>query len=329
VAVHEVIVIGVVLAAAIGLVVSRDAEKQRRAVWQTVARDRGGVHHIPTGWFTRERERIEIMAGEIRAVLETYTQGSGKNRTHYTAVTAFAPNLGGPIGRVYKQGILASIGKALGTQDVVLGSNDVFDRAFMVKTDEPALMRRLWSPRAMELMLGPLQGVVIETHPDRIVLESADVWGDPARMHAGFDLVLELASQDLYGEAALRAVPGGAFALGSTGIPEVALDVPLRVVIRTEPVADHMVSVARLTERVDGEPLSVAIKDGRCVDPALASQLPQGAHVPMRQVGSGRLVMTKGGASFTWRAVELDPDRLRAGAELIGAIAAAPTGVYR
>jgi hypothetical protein len=62
---------------------------------------------------------------------------------------------------------------------------------------------------------------------------------------------------------------------------------------------------------------TIEIVDGKFVGAAL----PPIAH----QVGTGTL--SKHG--FVWHDLELEPARLRAGAELLGAIAAARGGVYR
>jgi hypothetical protein len=45
--------------------------------------------------------------------------------------------------------------------------------------------------------------------------------------------------------------------------------------------------------------------------------------------GEALLLVDEQGASFTWNDLELDPERLRAGADLLGAMATARTGVYR
>ena len=68
---------------------------------------------------------------------------------------------------------------------------------------------------------------------------------------------------------------------------------------------------------------------GKLADPAQASSLAQGAHVPLHAVGTGTLAIDGNGTHFTWRAVERDPARLRSAAELIGPIAAGTAGTYR
>jgi hypothetical protein len=58
-----------------------------------------------------------------------------------------------------------------------------------------------------------------------------------------------------------------------------------------------------------------------------ATKLPQAAQVHLARVGTGTLSIGNTSA-FLWHDLELDPERLRAGAELLGAISAGG-GVYR
>jgi hypothetical protein len=113
--------------------------------------------------------------------------------------------------------------------------------------------------------------------------------------------------------------------------PRAELDAPARVVIRAEAVAEQLVTVARLSEDPGMGPLVLAVEaGGRPDDPALASQLPQGAHVHLPRVGAGTLHIEPGATRFVWADIELAPERLRAGAELLGALRSGTLGgVYR
>jgi hypothetical protein len=81
---------------------------------------------------------------------------------------------------------------------------------------------------------------------------------------------------------------------------------------------------ARVYDPIEHEPMTFDVVDGRA---ELATKLPQAAQVHLARVGSGTLSIGNTSA-FLWSDLELDPARLRAGAELLGAISLRG-GVYR
>jgi hypothetical protein len=313
------------------IVYGRYGKERHRHVWAEVAAARGGTHSIFDGWFNRGTERIEVVVGGVAVTVETQSGGGvGQREAAYTRVRApyaFGP---GPRFRIYREGVLTSIGKALGDQDVVLGGHAAFDRHFMVSCDEPALVRRLWTPAAMDAMLAGFPQATVSADVFTLELSERGIWTDPGKIHAALDLVGELAARDLRGETALRAIRGAAFG-SSAGRPWVELDVPVRVTISTEDVGGQLATVARLAEDPGADPLVLAIDpSGRPEDRALASKLPQGAHVHLSRTGAGTLHIEPGATRFVWPDVELDPERLRAGAELLGALrTGGPGGVFR
>ena len=319
----------VIAMAGVGFAIATNAgsARRRREAWSEIARELGGQYVARAGWFSSDRERIEAVVRGVRIVVDWHKRGSGNHSQTYTRVTAAYPHVDGPSGRVYRQGILSSIGKAFGTQDVALGVDAMFDERFVVKTEQVALMRRLWTPRAAELMLRSFSDVELETQADHVEIEGRGMWLERDRIVGAVDLLAELAGRDLYGAAALGAVPGGTFS--ERGGPRVELDAPVRVVIAPEEIDGRLVTCARLADAPAIDALTIGVEDGRTTDAALATKLPQSAHVPLRRVGTGTLVVDAAQARFEWRDIELDPDRLRAAAELLGALATASSGVYR
>ena len=103
------------------------------------------------------------------------------------------------------------------------------------------------------------------------------------------------------------------------------------MVVEAEPVADRLVTVSRLHGDAEVTPLDVRLDDrGRALGEDRTSQLPQGAHVYLAEVGAGRLVVANGATRFEFPRIETDPQRLRASAQLLGAIGAGvPGGVFR
>lgn len=323
-------VMAVVGVAAVAIGASQRSLRRRRAIWSRFAAERGGVHRVPAGWFTRERERVELSLHGVWVVMDTYTKGSGNHQTSYTRWVASYVRRPGPRCKVYREGVFASIGKALGTQDVVLGASAAFDDTFMVKCDEPAVARRLWTTAAMEHMLRWFPRDTVDSDGVSIELVEIGVVDDPARMAAGFELIADLARRDFFGSDALRAVGGPGYSETAHG-PEAAIDAPTRVVLRAEPIGGQLVTVARLAADPGMSPVVLEVDGtGRPADAALASALPQAAQVYLRQVGAGTLIIEPGATRFSWREIQLDPERLRAGAQLLGALSTGGTGgVFR
>lgn len=303
--------------------------RNRRATWTKVATDLGGVFHLPTGFWRRQNERIEANISGVPVVLDMYVVSTGKSSHPYTRVRAPYARGPGPKLRVYRQGLFSAIGKAIGMQDLAFGELAPFDAEFVVKADNEAVARALWSRRAMERMLATFSRARIDSDATTITLVDGGRWEEPGRLHAGIALVAELACSDLFGADALRAIPDATFVHPQGQRPSAELAVPVRVAIRAEDREGRLVTVARATDPTEHPPLVLEVVAGKPADPSQASTLPQGAHVPLHTVGTGTLAIDADGIRFTWPEVERDPARLRGAAELIGAVAAGTAGTYR
>lgn len=167
--------------------------RRERAVRVRLAKQCGGEFRLPSSWASGERERIEVRVGAVLVTMEWYTISHGKRRHRQTRWFARFAGPNAPVFKVYREGALSSVGKALGTQDVVLGTDHEFDAHFMVKCDDPEAVRAVWTPASMQLMVtrflpnfaqadGEIVEVIVGGHVE-----------DAARMQAGFDLVAALA----------------------------------------------------------------------------------------------------------------------------------------
>lgn len=67
----------------------------------------------------------------------TYSTGSGKNRTHWSAVAAGVSGPGGFTLSLSPENLLTRFGEKLGMQDIKTG-DEAFDRTFVVKSSDPA-----------------------------------------------------------------------------------------------------------------------------------------------------------------------------------------------
>ncbi|MCA9665093.1 MAG: hypothetical protein KC503_05875 [Myxococcales bacterium] len=322
------------------LVWAHKREKQRLAVWRGIAEARGGEFLEPSGSiFKRKPHRIEVDVGEARVLCDTYVVSTGKSSTTYTRFRAHFPLPAGPVFKVYREGVLSKLGKALGTQDVELGGDPDFDRVFMVKCNNPDATRIAWSPEAKQLMLVNFQDCHISSDGDEITLYGLGSWVDGSRIDAGIELVASIANADLFGASALRALPGATYSK-ATGPWQARVAPHARVVLQATQVEirpviqpSHWVGtrastqVARPIERA----LSFTINAGQVrgdvpegyLPPDAAAFTPALREATLEQSPSGEL-------RLTWAHVEHDSEALMAGARLLALVAGTgQQGVFR
>lgn len=301
--------------------------RARKEMWQELGRDLGGQWFEAEGFWNPKHERIEVTLRDVPIVVDTYAVSNGKTQQVYTRVCGQFTQGPAPKVRVAKKGALHMIGKWLGMSDHELGDSP-FDDLFVVKAESAAIARRLWDDEARRLMFTWFRDAKLRADRKGLELvEGGSVWDDREKIKAGVYLIAELGARDLYGRQILERVEGGTISEDKGGWPRVELDTGVRVVIRAEVLGDNLAMVARTSERgIELEPL--VITDGK-VEPARGAQLPPGAHVPLGNVGTATLTVDDGGMSVAWRSIEVDAASLRAGAELLGAMAIAAPSAYR
>jgi hypothetical protein len=295
--------------------------RRRVQLWRDIATEYGGVYEPSRGYFRRVNEQIRAMVRDVAVVVDTYEVSNGKTSATYSRVTAAVAFAGAPGWSVAREGLLASIGKALGGNDIELGDS-AFDSAFVLKSESAATMRRLWTDAARARMLG-FPRATVRCDGAAIKLTTMAIWDTADVIRNAVELIVELAGRDLYGARRLRDIEGAVFTY--TDRPRAELDTGIRVVIQAEDVGGRLAMVARAADPPALDPLELAITDGK---PAAVVALSQAAEVALARVGSGTLVIAPGELRFTWRDLEIDPECLRAGAELLGATARPPE-VYR
>ena len=297
-----------------------EKRKRRRALWTQVAHEHGGEFHLGKGFFRRKNERIEATVDGIPIVLDTYVVSTGNSSQTYTRCAANVVRGPAPKLQIYKQGVIAAIGNVF-FEDVALGRTE-FDKTFAVRCEKPAVARRMITDGAMNRMLATFRDAKLSCNRKRLELVTAGLWNEEPRLRDAIAIIAELAARDLYGIEALRAIEGGVLAANEQGWPIVEVATSARVVIGANDHEGQLVMVALTSEPTATEPMELEIVDGAARDTDRASRLPPGAHVALRSVGTGVLVVTDKGMQFRWRDLELDPACLRAGADLLGAIAA-------
>ena len=118
-------------------------------IWGQLASDIGGEYE-DGGFLGRDVLRYHF--GEWEITLDTYTQSTGKSSTTYTRMRAPFANKDGLYFKIYNQGFFASIGKALGMQDIETGDT-YFDEHFVIKGNSPENIKLLLGdPNLKELI---------------------------------------------------------------------------------------------------------------------------------------------------------------------------------
>jgi hypothetical protein len=126
--------------------------KRKSEAWKVLANDLG-LTMSGGGMFSRPEIGGIYQGSQTR--IYTYTTGSGKNRHTYTRISLYLArplNLGL---RVYKEGFLSKIGKAIGTQDIQTG-DEAFDAAVMIKGNDEMAVVDVLNPEVRVALAGLL-----------------------------------------------------------------------------------------------------------------------------------------------------------------------------
>lgn len=188
---------------------TRTVRNRREAIWRQVAETHGARFQEPIrSWLRPKPAAIEAVIGQAIVFLDTYVVSTGKSSATFTRARASFALGGGPSFKVYREGVLSSIGKAIGTQDVELGDDRGFDDAFMVKCDDAPATRQAWSPKAKGVMFGQLDDVRVVSDGDEVVLTGLGALTDPSKLSAMLELAGELASYGARELSVYEQLPG-------------------------------------------------------------------------------------------------------------------------
>jgi hypothetical protein len=182
---------------------ARSAARKRRALLQATAQRLGLEYHAPPDSFLQMAEP-KVM-GRYRgrfARVYTFTTGSGKSRTTWSAVAVQGENPNGLKLKLRTQGpaFLEKIAQAFGFQDVVVG-DPRFDAQFVVSTNDAEFIRAALLPelrqQLLELWRNKGRGAKIELESGECVYaETGDVSDAKrlARLEAALPVIANLAA---------------------------------------------------------------------------------------------------------------------------------------
>ncbi|MFO0756473.1 MAG: hypothetical protein U0359_08280 [Byssovorax sp.] len=185
----------IILFSIVAMAVSRQQMAKRAVVWQRVAEEIGGRFEPSSGGFWKpDPMKIVAQLDDITVVVDHYTVSHGRSSTTYTRIYAEASGPNALTLKVYEEGVLSSLGKAFGTQDIDTGDR-AFDDVFIVKSNDEGLAR-LW------LDDRKLRETLTEARPYSLTLENRAVTStkvgiddDPRRLITAIRAVAQCAAR--------------------------------------------------------------------------------------------------------------------------------------
>lgn len=122
----------------------------REAIWQLLAEELRG-RFIPGGWL--QQPALQVDYGQWTVTLDTYAVSTGKSHHTFTRMRAPFHNPEGFRMTVYRQGMLAELGKFLGMQDIEVRF-PIFDHNFVIQSNQPPQVQLFFAnARLRELLL--------------------------------------------------------------------------------------------------------------------------------------------------------------------------------
>jgi hypothetical protein len=205
-----------------------------------------------------------------------------------------------------------TIKKWFGAQDIRIG-HALFDEEYIVKSKDPPALRRLLTPRTISQIVGVLPGWRLHGTGATITLEGRNVSNSKPQLIHAMEMVVHLASLDVYGFSALKDVSGPGYFDGDGGYPRGDLVTPARIRVATENVNGVLVSAARLYDEEKLPKLAATLFEDRPPTEETVAALPASARAQLANVGTGELKVGGKSASFIWPEVQTRASRLRAG----------------
>lgn len=127
--------------------------KEAKKRWIAMAQELGYVHHpTKTLWGSEAIGPMTGRHGEFQVRIHSFSRGSGKHRSTYTAIeTHFHEPLGMGLD-VRPEGVLSQVGKMFGVKDMQVGDQR-FDNLFLVKGGDGRTVLEFLTPEVRQEVL--------------------------------------------------------------------------------------------------------------------------------------------------------------------------------
>lgn len=134
----------------------------RNSIWKDFALAIGGNFYEGQAWHS---DRVEIQCQSWKIIFDNYISYSevGKRsfEAHYTRIRVPFQSPDRFQFTLSRKGILSSIGKLFGAQDIVIGDQD-FDRQFIIKGTDELKVRQLFSNSRLRDLISKQADIHIE-----------------------------------------------------------------------------------------------------------------------------------------------------------------------
>lgn len=168
------------------------AARARTTAWRQLANDLG-AEFVPGGLF--RGSKVVARAGHATVTLDTYSIPSGDSSTTYTRIRAPLQNRDGFQFRVFREGLVGKIDKALGMQDLEIGIPE-FDDVFVVQANDETKVRALLSnAKTRELIQGEPGLHIRITKNNELHFEEKGVLSNLTRLKSLFELFFDILSR--------------------------------------------------------------------------------------------------------------------------------------
>ncbi len=244
-------------------------------------------------WSEDPARVIATLEPGIEVTVDHFMVSTGKSSVIYTRVVAQAPGAQGLRLKLSTEGVLATVGKALGLGDLQLG-DAAFDERFLVRGNDPAITAAWLSPKVRGALMesGREYGFALED--GAVKAQRTGLEHDPERLAAAMRAVAALA-----GGGALLVLGWRRLATALGGTLTDRIFIPGRIRFDTE------LEGRQLTIETCADPPSTLFRRGLGVKDAPRLELAAGEALDSLP---GSALLFRAGAEAAWRAIQ--PARL-------------------
>ncbi len=183
-------VAGIAVLTALLIAARSTTRKRTQVAWEELAQLVDG-RFVPAGgagpWSQPTPPLVECQVEDLTVVLDSYVASAGRAAIHYTRARVKVPTAGDRTVKISREGVLASLGKLFGTQDVQVGDAR-YDDTFLLKASDPEWLQRNLEGDFRELHLHrPDLFIVLEE--GQLSAAKMGIDRDPAKLRGQIELV--------------------------------------------------------------------------------------------------------------------------------------------
>jgi hypothetical protein len=161
---------------------------QQDKSWRQFAADIGG-EFTPGGAF--RSSKVLAHARQWTITLDTYSVPSGDSSTAYTRIVAPFHSPDAFEFRIFREGLVGKLDKALGMKDIEIGLAD-FDRDFIIQSNNDVRVRALLADVKIRQLIQAQHSIQLQAKSDSLRFDAQGVIRDVERLKSLFELFGEM-----------------------------------------------------------------------------------------------------------------------------------------